>query len=70
MFGLKLIVNSNFFRFQGTHSLKWVFRKNCFSFGTESYIDKAFIRSITLVSNTIYMYDITIDHCSTQLIQL
>ncbi|KAJ7337224.1 hypothetical protein OS493_010081 [Desmophyllum pertusum] len=33
----------------GTHTLKWIFRKRCFSFGSVSYMDKAFIRSITLV---------------------
>lgn len=40
----------SFLIFQGTHTLKWVYRKRCFSFGTYSYIDKAFIRSIMLVS--------------------
>ena len=38
--------------FQGSHTLKWVFRKRCFRYGY-FFLDKAFIRSITLVSHTI-----------------
>ncbi|XP_068687640.1 endosome/lysosome-associated apoptosis and autophagy regulator family member 2-like isoform X1 [Montipora foliosa] len=32
----------------GTHTLKWIYRKSCYSFGN-SFVDRAFIRSITLV---------------------
>lgn len=44
-------VNVTYNLTKGTHTLKWVYRKRCFSFGTYSYIDKAFIRSIMLVGN-------------------
>ncbi|KAK3697538.1 hypothetical protein QZH41_019779, partial [Actinostola sp. cb2023] len=33
----------------GFHQLKWVYRKNCYSFPTQGLADKAFIQSITLV---------------------
>ncbi|KAK2552323.1 Endosome/lysosome-associated apoptosis and autophagy regulator family member 2 [Acropora cervicornis] len=32
----------------GTHTLKWVYHKSCYSYAV-SFVDKAFIRSITLV---------------------
>ena len=37
--------------FQGYHKLKWVYRKNCYSFNNRQYVDRAFIKSITMVSS-------------------